>query len=127
MKQNKYLIELTPELRSLVKTLVMAKAWVESVHPIVTGYQKHILKEIGAVDEKGRPITNPLMDFSMNEGFLKSITPDVLKRRLEMGCSMNPNVVLYLKQKVSKERLRGLSVRILFLNFPGVRACLIMI
>ena len=40
MQKNKNPLELTPELKSLVKSVVMAKAWVETVHPIVIGYQK---------------------------------------------------------------------------------------
>lgn len=71
MQKNKNPLELTPELKSLVKAVVAAKAWVETVHPIVVGYQKAILQEIGAVDEEGRPITDPNLSYLMDDGKAK--------------------------------------------------------
>ncbi len=56
---GKNLPELTPELKKRVIAVLHARAWLETVRPIVTGYQKAILKELGAVDENGRPILNP--------------------------------------------------------------------
>lgn len=67
MQKTKNPIELTPELRSLVKSVVMTKAWVESIHPIVTGFQKAILQEIGATDNEGKPITNPDLSYRMDD------------------------------------------------------------
>lgn len=68
MQKNKNPLELTPELKSLVKSVVMAKAWVETVHPIVIGYQKAILQEITAVDEEGKPIIDPNLSYLMDDG-----------------------------------------------------------
>lgn len=119
MKQNKYLNELTPELRSLVKTLVMAKAWVESVHPIVTGYQKHILKEIGAVDEKGEPITNPLMDFSMDEGLFKIYSARCVEEAARNGLQHEPECCPLLEaESLEREAKRAFGTYIIS-KLPG--------
>lgn len=85
-------IELTPELKSLVKSVVMAKAWVEAVHPIVTGYQKAILQEISAVDDKGNPITDPnlsyLMDNKKAKVYFARCVEEAAKKKLkhELDC-----------------------------------------
>lgn len=67
MRKNMNPYELTPELRSLIKSVVTTKVWVETVHPIVTGYQKAILKEIDATDNEGKPITDPRMSYRMDD------------------------------------------------------------
>lgn len=67
MKKEYPPIELTPELKSLVKAVFMAKAWVETVHPIVTGYQRAILEEIGGTDEEGNPVIDPNMSYCLSE------------------------------------------------------------
>lgn len=67
MKKQTISFELTSELKSLVKAVVAAKLWIEVVYPIVTGYQRAILMEIGAVDNKGIPITDPKRFYLMDD------------------------------------------------------------
>ena len=64
-------IELTPELKSLVKATVHTMAWVETVYPIVTGYQKTILKELNAMDDENNLITEPKYSFRLSEELAK--------------------------------------------------------
>lgn len=119
MKQNKFSIELTPELRSLVKSVIMAKAWVESIHPIVTGYQKDILKEIGAVNEKGEPITNPLMDFSMDEELFKIYFGRCAEEAARNGLQHEPECCPLLEaESLEREAKRAFGMYI-FSKLPG--------
>lgn len=119
MKQNKFSIELTPELRSLVKSVIMAKAWVESIHPIVTGYQKDILKEIGAVNEKGEPITNPLMDFSMDEELFKIYFGRCAEEAARNGLQHEPECCPLLEaESLEREAKRAFGTYI-FSKLPG--------
>lgn len=119
MKQNKFSIELTPELRSLVKSVIMAKAWVESIHPIVTGYQKDILKEIGAVNEKGEPITNPLMYFSMDEELFKIYFGRCAEEAARNGLQHEPECCPLLEaESLEREAKRAFGTYI-FSKLPG--------
>lgn len=119
MKQNKFSIELTPELRSLVKSVIMAKAWVESIHPIVTGYQKDILKEIGAVNEKGEPITNPLMDFSKDEELFKIYFGRCAEEAARNGLQHEPECCPLLEaESLEREAKRAFGTYI-FSKLPG--------
>lgn len=119
MKQNKFSIELTPELRSLVKSVIMAKAWLESIHPIVTGYQKDILKEIGAVNEKGEPITNPLMDFSMDEELFKIYFGRCAEEAARNGLQHEPECCPLLEaESLEREAKRAFGTYI-FSKLPG--------
>lgn len=53
-------ITITQELKKLARGYMAALAAVSMIHPIVTGYQKAILKEIDARNiETGEPLTNP--------------------------------------------------------------------
>ncbi len=114
MKQNKFSIKLTSELRSLVKSVIMAKAWVESIHPIVTGYQKDILKEIGAVNEKGEPITNPLMDFSMDEELFKIYFARCAEEAARNGLQHEPECCPLLEaESLEREAKRAFGTYIL--------------
>lgn len=63
----KDLLELTPELKEMVKAVVHAMAWVETVRPVVIGYQTSILKEIGAADGEGNPIVTPERSYLLDE------------------------------------------------------------
>lgn len=87
LMETKKIIELTPELKSLVKSVVMAKAWVEVVHPIVVGYQKAVLQEINAVDPDGVPIVNPDYAFQMDEEkaqiYFRRCDEEAAKNKLE--------------------------------------------
>lgn len=83
---GKNLLELTPELKKQVITVLHARAWLETVRPIVTGYQKAILKELGAVDENGRPILKPedayLLDERMSAVYFTRCDEEAAKNNL---------------------------------------------
>lgn len=119
MKQNEFSIELTPELRSLVKSAIMSKVRVEFIHPIVTEYQKDILKEIGAVDEKGEPITNPLMDFSMDEELFKIYFARCVEEAARNGLQHDPECCPLLEaESLEREAKRAFGTYILS-KLPG--------
>lgn len=83
---DKNLLELTPKLKKQVIAVLHARAWLETVRPIVTGYQKAILKELGAVDENGRPILNPedayLLDERMSDVYFTRCDEEAAKNNL---------------------------------------------
>lgn len=83
---GKNLLEIIPELKKRVIAVLYAKAWLETVKPIVTGYQKAILKELGAMDENGRPILNPedayLLDERMSDIYFTRCDEEAAKNNL---------------------------------------------
>lgn len=87
------MIPITEELKTVTKCLIQAMALVETIHPIVTGYRKNILKEINAKNEyTGEPVINPqhyyLISNEQFKTFLVRCDEEAVKNKLvhKPGC-----------------------------------------